>query len=210
MNAPVLGRDFYSAPTLSVARALLGQTLVRLWDGQRLSGRIVEVEAYIGYEDRASHAFRGRTERNASMFGPPGHAYVYLIYGMYYCLNLVTEDVGFPAAVLIRALEPLEGVEVMEQHRGTRRWRDLLRGPGRLCQALQIDRALDGADVCTQTSGLWVEMDAPVPDEEVVTTPRINVRDDARPWRFAIRHHPCVSGPTRVNGVPQTIQVLSM
>ncbi len=207
-----LERAFFARDTRTVARHLLGCLLVRELGGQRLVGRVVEVEAYTGWGDMASHGHRGRTPRNAVMFGEVGFSYVYFIYGKYWLLNVVAKPPGvdYPAAVLIRALEPLEGVEVMEQHRGTRRWRDLLRGPGRLCQALQIDRALDGADVCTQTSGLWVEMDAPVPDEEVVTTPRINVRDDARPWRFAIRHHPCVSGPTRVNGVPQTIQVLSM
>ncbi len=198
MKVPILTRDFYTAPTLNVARALLGQRLVRLWQGQRLSGRIVEVEAYIGDGDQASHASRGRTSRNAAMFGPPGHAYVYLIYGMYHCLNLVTEGEGFPAAILIRALEPLEGVEVMQKHRGQVAWRDLLRGPGRLCQALQIDLRLNGADVCDDASGLWVEAETPVPEEAVLRTPRINVRGDAlaltRPWRLVLRDHPCVSG----------------
>jgi len=203
MNAPILNRDFYAAPTLQVARALLGQRLVRLWQGQRLSGRIVEVEAYIGREDQASHARRGRTPRNAAMFGPPGHAYVYLIYGMYHCLNLVTETAGFPAAILIRALEPLEGVALMQAQRGQAAWRDLLRGPGRLCQALHIDLSLNGADVCSPTHGLWAEADAAVPEDRVLTTPRIHVRGDAeslaRPWRFVICDHPCVSGPASLN-----------
>ncbi len=207
MNAPILQRDFYAAPTLDVARALLGQRLVRLWQGERLSGRIVEVEAYIGMNDEACHASRGRTARNAAMFGPPGHAYVYLIYGMYHCLNLVTETEGFPAAVLIRALEPLEGVEVMQAQRGASSWRDLLRGPGRLCQAMRIDLRLNGADVCRPESGLWVEVDAAVPEEAVERTPRINVRGDGlartRPWRLTIRGHPCVSGPKTLAPIPQ-------
>ena len=140
-----LPRDFFARPTLLVARELLGQRLVRHWEGQRLAGRIVEVEAYIGMDDLASHARFGKTKRNAAMFGPPGCAYVYLIYGMYACLNLVTEAENFPAAVLIRALEPIEGIEIQQQRRGASvALRDLARGPGRLCQALAIDRSLDG------------------------------------------------------------------
>lgn len=206
MNVPILERTFYAASTLQVARALLGQRLVRCWNGERLSGRIVEVEAYIGTEDAACHARCGRTPRNAVMFGPPGHAYVYFIYGMYHCLNLVTEAEGFPAAVLIRALEPLEGVALMQEARGKVPWRDLLRGPGRLCQALRIDLGLNGADVCQPESGLWVEADEPVPDAQVETTPRINVRGDAlalsRPWRWVIRGHPCVSGTKPLMPIP--------
>ena len=112
-----LERAFYARDTLTVARDLLGRRLVRLRDGERLSGTIVEVEAYIGEGDSACHASRGPTRRNASMYGPPGHAYVYMIYGMYHCLNLVTERDGFAAAVLIRALEPIEGLETMQKLR---------------------------------------------------------------------------------------------
>jgi DNA-3-methyladenine glycosylase len=115
-----LGQDFFARDTLVVARELLGRRLVRVFKEQRLSGRIVEVEAYIGEKDQASHASCGPTERNAPMYGPPGHAYVYLIYGMHHCFNVVTEREGYPAAVLVRALEPLEGIEEMRERRGGR------------------------------------------------------------------------------------------
>jgi DNA-3-methyladenine glycosylase len=191
-----LPREFYSRSTLTVARELLGQRLVRSFDGQRLAGRIVEVEAYLGETDQASHARPGRTRRNAPMYGPPGHAYIYFIYGMYYCLNAVTEAEGSAAAVLIRALEPLEGIDVMRHHRPGRADRDLASGPGKLCQALAIDRTLNNADLCRGRS-LWIEAATPVPDAQATTSPRIGVRGDKRartvPWRFYIREHPCLS-----------------
>ncbi len=194
---PRLERDFFDRETLEVARDLLGRTLVRLLDGERLSGRIVEVEAYIGEKDRASHARVGRTRRNAAMYGPPGHAYVYQIYGVHYCLNLVTEPEGRPAAVLIRALEPLEGLEVMRARRGGRPDLPLTSGPGRLCQALSIDRRLDGADLCAPRASLFVEEGEPVPDEAVAAGPRIGVRGDqaalTAPWRLYLRDNPHVS-----------------
>ncbi len=194
-----LSRDFFARDTLTVARELLGQRLVRVLDGKRLSGRIVEAEAYVGDGDRACHASRGRTRRNATMFGPPGHAYVYFIYGMHHCLNAVTEREGYPAAVLIRALEPLEGIEEMR----TRRWPGLAKGragrpdvqltsgPARLCQALEIDRQFDGADLCAPDALLFLEEDVPVPVETIATGPRVGVRGDELavtiPWRFYIR-----------------------
>lgn len=191
-----LPREFYARPTLAVVRELLGQRLVRLLDGGRLAGRIVEVEAYIGQTDQASHARPGRTRRNAPMYGPPGYAYVYLIYGLYHCLNAVTEPAGSPAAVLIRALEPLEGLEVMRRHRPGRSDCDLTSGPGKLCQALAIDRSLNRADLC-QGDALWIEADTSVADELAATGPRIGVRGDQHaltaPWRFYIRDHPCLS-----------------
>jgi len=191
-----LPRQFYARPTLTVARELLGQRLVRALDGGRLAGQIVEVEAYLGEADQASHARPGRTLRNAPMYGPPGHAYVYFIYGMYYCLNAVTERRGSPAAVLIRALEPLEGLEAMRRHRPGRSDRDLTSGPGKLCQALAIDRTLNRADLC-HGDALWIEADAPLTDEQVATSSRIGVRGDPRalvaPWRFFVRGHPCLS-----------------
>lgn len=192
-----LPREFFDRDTLQVARDLLGQVLVRLLNGERLSGRIVEVEAYIGEDDMASHARFGRTERNAAMYGPPGCAYVYQIYGLHHCLNIVTEREGFPAAVLIRALEPLEGREVMRARRGGTPDHLLTGGPARLCQAMGIDRALDKADLCTPDAVLFVEDGAPIPDDEVATGPRVGVRGDRRactvPWRFYVREHPCVS-----------------
>ncbi|MBC7225722.1 MAG: DNA-3-methyladenine glycosylase [Thermoflexales bacterium] len=195
---PPLPRDFFARDTLQVARDLLGQVLVRLLDGERLSGRIVEVEAYIGEDDLASHARFGRTSRNEAMYGPPGHAYVYQIYGLHHCLNIVTEAEGFPAAVLIRALEPLEGLEQMRQRRGVADPVLLTAGPARLCQAMEIDRRLDKADMCAPDAVLFVDAGAPVPDDQVATGPRVGVQGDLRartvPWRFYIRDHPCVSG----------------
>jgi DNA-3-methyladenine glycosylase len=200
-----LTRGFFARDTLAVARELLGQRLVRLLDGERVSGRIVEVEAYIGEGDQASHARPGRTRRNAPMYGPPGHAYVYLIYGMHHCLNVVTEREGFPAAILVRALEPLEGIEAMQERRlragatgrGNRGGLLLTSGPGRLCQALDIDRGFDRADLCAPDALLFVEEDIAVPGEAVSSGPRIGVRGDEAavsvPWRLCIRANRYVS-----------------
>jgi DNA-3-methyladenine glycosylase len=190
-----LPRAFYARDTLQVARALLGQRLVRIIDGQRLSGRIVETEAYIGTDDRACHASRGRTPRTEVMFGAPGRAYVYLIYGMHHCLNVVTERREFPAAVLIRALEPVEGLASMRRWRQARSDRDLTSGPGKLCQALRIDRGLNGADL--GGADLFIEAAPQVAEARVLSTPRIGIAyaGDSRelPWRFLIRDHPSVS-----------------
>jgi DNA-3-methyladenine glycosylase len=186
-----LSRGYFSRDTLGVARDLLGQRLVRVLDGVRVSGRIVEVEAYVGEGDQASHARCGRTARNAPMYGPPGHAYVYFIYGMHHCLNVVTEREGYPAAVLLRALEPLEGIEGMRVRRGGVADVQLTNGPARLCQALEIDRRFDGADLCAPGALLFLEEDEAVPDEAVASGPRIGVRGDeaarAAPWRFYVR-----------------------
>ncbi len=175
----VLPREFYARPTLTVARELLGARLVRRLDGIRLSGLITETEAYIGEEDLGCHARSGKTRRNAVMYGPPGHAYVYFTYGMHWCLNVVTEAVGFPAAVLIRAILPLEGLEILEQRR---RGRDL-NGPAKLTQALGVDGTLNGADLCTPASGLWIETGQAVPDADVRTTPRIGLNSTPEPWK---------------------------
>jgi DNA-3-methyladenine glycosylase len=192
-----LRREFFARDTLAVARELLGQRLVRILEGQRLSGRIVEVEAYIGEKDQASHARFGRTGRNAPMYGPPGHAYVYFVYGMHYCLNVVTEQKGFPAAVLIRALEPLEGIEAMRARRSGRADVELTSGPARLCQALEIDRRFDGVDLCAPDGGLFIERDAAVGESVIVAGPRVGVRGDetalAVPWRFLVRGNRYVS-----------------
>ena len=186
-----LEREFFCLDTLTVARDLLGTVLVRQFDGERASGRIVEVEAYVGEDDQASHAHCGPTERNAAMFGPPGHAYVYLIYGVHHCLNVVTGRQGFPAAVLIRGLEPLEGIEEMRTRRGDRPDQQLTNGPGKLCQALAIDRQLDKADLCDPDGLMFLERGFPVDDEMVVRSPRIGVRGDKMavtvPWRFFVR-----------------------
>ncbi len=190
-------RSFFNRKSLLVAREILGKRLVRILDGERLSGTIIEVEAYIGQDDQASHARPGRTARNASMFGPPGHAYVYLIYGIHHCLNIVTEPEGYPAALLIRALEPQEGLETMRERRGGRSDLPLTSGPARLCQALAIDRQLDGTDLCDPGANLFLEEDRTIPDEAIATSPRIGVRGDERavsiPWRFYIQNNPYVS-----------------
>ena len=157
----ILPRSFYSRGTLSVARELLGMHLVHAHDGRAQVGRIVEVEAYKGPEDLAAHSSKGRTQRTEVMFGPPGHAYVYLIYGFWNCLNVVTAKDGVPHAVLIRALEPIEGIE------------DTTHGPGLLCRALQIDRSLNGADLLGKR--LWIEHPGAYRKPPVVRATRIRV-----------------------------------
>jgi DNA-3-methyladenine glycosylase len=193
---PRLSHEFYARDTLVVARQLLGQRLVRLLEGERLGGRIVEVEAYVGEMDRACHAACGRTARNAVMYGPPGHAYVYFIYGMHHCLNIVTADEGFPAAVLIRALEPVEGLATMRRLRQGRPDRELTNGPAKLCQALAIDRAFNGLGLCAG-GPLFIEAGLPVDDADVGISPRVGVRGDeaalTAPWRFFVCGNPFVS-----------------
>lgn len=199
-----LSREFYARDTHIVARELLGKRLVRVLEGVRLSGRITEVEAYVGEDDRASHARPGPTVRNAPMYGPPGVTYVYLIYGLHSCLNVVSERDGFPAAILIRAIEPLEGLTIIEAHRGKQHPRfNLTRGPGRVCQALAIDRSLNNRDMCTEDASLWIE-DAPtIPAERIASSPRIGVRGDQKSieahWRYYIRDNPWVSGTKSFN-----------
>jgi DNA-3-methyladenine glycosylase len=191
-----LRRDFYRRSTLTVARELLGQRLVRFVDKQRLSGLIVEVEAYIGEDDAACHAACGRTPRNEVMYGSPGHAYVYFIYGMHHCLNAVTEEEGFPAAVLIRALESLEGLEIMRRHRPAKPDSELTNGPAKLCQAMAIDRSFNGVDLCTSEE-LFIEEGQAVAQGEIKASPRIGIKADelARsvPWRFYLQGNDFVS-----------------
>lgn len=189
-----ISRPFYEQHTVQVARQLLGKYLVRKHPDGKTVGRIVETEAYVGPKDLACHASRGRTARTEIMFGPAGHAYVYFIYGMYYCLNIVTEAMDHPSAVLIRALEPVEGVELMKVRRHTGEQRNLASGPGKLCQALAIDKSLNGADVCR--SAIYVE-DRCESAPKILATPRIGVDyagkwKDKR-WRFLIRGNEFVS-----------------
>lgn len=179
LNSSPLPREFYSRPTLTVARELLGMRLVRVQDGHRLSGLITEAEAYIGQEDLACHAHSGKSKRNAVMFGPPGMAYVYFTYGQHWMLNAVTEPDGFPAAVLLRAIQPLEGLETISARR---QGRDTL-GPAKLTQALGIDGSLNGLDLCDPASGLWIEPAAPLPDSAVLTGPRIGLYTVPEPWK---------------------------
>ncbi len=171
---------------MTVARDLLGQRLVRVLAGIRLSGLICETEAYGGPDDESSHAFR-RTPRSAIMYGAPGHAYVYRIYGIHHCLNTVTEPDGQPGAVLIRAMFPQEGLEIMRDRRGVRTDAHLTDGPGKLCAALAIDLAQNGLDLVTGEA-VSIEAGEAVADAHVRVTPRIGVRGSAeargRPWRF--------------------------
>jgi DNA-3-methyladenine glycosylase len=189
-------RAFYEQNTLDVARQLLGKYLVRRHPQGTTVGRIVETEAYVGPEDKACHAARGRTARTEVMFGEPGHAYVYFIYGFHFMLNIVTERQGFPAAVLIRAVQPVRGISLMKKRRGMDEPRNLASGPGKLCQAFAIDRTLNGGDMCGST--LYVR-DPGEPAPEIITTPRIGV-DYAgewkhRPFRFLIAGNAFVSKP---------------
>jgi DNA-3-methyladenine glycosylase len=197
MSFDPLPYDFFSQAPLLVARRLLGQRLVRCFDGELLAGRIVEVEAYGGQEDSTSHAFRGARGRAMGMFGQVGHAYVYLIYGMYSCLNVVAHPPGGVGAILIRALAPECGVEQMRSLRKDVPPHLLTSGPGRLCSALAIDRTLDGIDLCDQSSPLYLAAGPAVPDAAVTAGPRIGVRgrpeDLVRPWRLFLTDDPNVS-----------------
>lgn len=187
-----LPREFYFRNTLTVARDLLGKVLVRPHGEQVLSGRIVETEAYFGADDAASHAARGRTLRNAVMFGPPGYSYVYFIYGMYNCLNFVTEPEGRAAAVLIRALEPVSGIDFMKSVRKTEKYTNLASGPGKLCQALAIDGRFNREDLLGHR--LYVLEAAPVEKDRIVSAPRIGIKNAAQHhWRFYLKENPHVS-----------------
>ena len=186
-----LPRQFYDRSTLLVAKELLGKYLVVRKRRRRLSGRIVETEAYIGFKDPASHAYKGKTPRNAVMFGKPGHAYVYLTYGVLHCLNLVTEREGYPAAVLIRALEPFEGIELMKKRRGRRKLKDLTSGPAKLCQALNIDKTQNGLDLCGDT--IYVEDRGEVM-KRAARSSRIGITDGKeKKWRFFLKGNGFVS-----------------
>lgn len=179
----ILPRSFYESPALEVARNLLGMRLVRVTSGQRISGIITETEAYSGEEDLGCHCKAGRTPRTAVMYGPPGHAYVYFTYGMHWMLNFVAASEGFPAAVLIRSIRPVDGLEIIASRRGRQppaRWTD---GPGKICQAMSIDKSLNGADLCTPEDGLFVEIGEPFPDSSVTTGPRVGLNTVPEPWK---------------------------
>jgi DNA-3-methyladenine glycosylase len=196
MSTPRLPQAFYARPTLVVAQALLGKLLWRETAEGRVSGMIVETEAYVSAEDAAAHGFGGRTARTTTMYGPPGHAYVYFTYGMHHCLNCVTESEGAGAAVLLRALQPVSGMALMRQRRGgSVPERDLLRGPARLCQAFALTRADDGLDL-TGTA-LWLTHNPAWRDGAVIaTSPRVGIsRAVDLPWRFYLAGNPWVSGP---------------
>jgi DNA-3-methyladenine glycosylase len=190
-----LPRSFYSRSTLQVAQDLIGKVLVRDFGGRRLSGKIVETEAYVGPHDLACHASKGHTPRTAIMFGAAGYAYVYMIYGFYFCLNVVTERRGYPAAVLIRAVDPLENLDFMRELRNNpERDTNIASGPGKLCRAMSIDKRLNGEDLLGHT--LWIE-DRKLDSGPILTSPRVGV-DYAgeykdKPWRFFLANNPHVS-----------------
>jgi len=179
--------DFYNRSTIEVARALLGARLVRILNGEKLVGLITETEAYIGEKDLGCHAKAGRTPRTSVMYGPPGHAYVYFTYGNHWMLNVVTEAEGFPAAVLIRAMQPIEGLAIIQARRGGR---DTF-GPGKLCQALGITKNENSIDLTESSvtgstpnaSGLWIEPGIPVSEKFVTTGARVGLNNVPEPWK---------------------------
>lgn len=200
---PKLTHAFFAQDTLSAARALLGKYLVRRLHGEILSGRILETEAYIGRCDKACHAYAGRrTSRTQTLYMAPGHAYIYLIYGMYHCLNFVTEPEGEPAAVLIRSIEPAAGVQTMQRLRygcapmTAYRRKNFLNGPGKVCRALALTRGENGLDLEGETLFVCDSLEdiglppRPAGPERIVSTPRIGVdyAQEARdfPWRFLL------------------------
>lgn len=200
----VLPRSFFDRDPRTVARELLGKLLVRRAGRTILAGRIVEAEAYLGLTDPGSHAYSGPTARNAVLFGPPGHAYVYFIYGNHYCTNVSCQRKGTPGCVLLRALEPVRGLREMAAHRGialpaaptARQLAQLTSGPGRLSQALDITRPRDnGVDLCSPRSSLFLAADlSPAP--AVISSPRVNVTRAPRdPWRFSVQGCLFVSAP---------------
>ncbi len=173
----LIKRNFYNRPTLEVAKDLLGCVLVREIGGNKLRGTITEVEAYVGIDDLASHASKGRTPRTEMMFGQAGHAYVYLVYGMHHCLNVVTGKKDFPAAVLIRSVA-IDGIDKKKTN-----------GPGKLCKVLEIDRTLNGTDM-TSGKKLWIENGKRISADEIKSAPRVGVAYAKHcadyPWRFFI------------------------
>jgi DNA-3-methyladenine glycosylase len=185
--------------TIKLARYLVGKMLVHDFRGQRTSGRIVETEAYpVG--DPAGHAFNGETRRNAALYLSRGHAYVYFVYGMYYAMNVSSERAGVGAGVLIRALEPVDGIDLMKKRRSTSSVRDLARGPGRLTIAMAIDLRDNGIDLCADPS-LWLGVSDPEHRVVVSATTRIGLsREKSRPWRFYERGSRFVSQPPSIKG----------
>jgi DNA-3-methyladenine glycosylase len=184
----ILPREFYERSTLKVARELIGARLVRVLEGQKLVGLITETEAYVGQTDLGSHARVGRTRRTSVMFGPPGHAYVYFTYGNHWMLNTVAERDGFPAAVLIRAVQPVEGVEIMLERRSGR---DTF-GPGKLTQALGITGSENSLDLTEANSRLWIEAGEKISNSLVTKGPRVGLYTvpepwKSKPWRFLVR-----------------------
>ena len=196
----LISRDFFARPSVQVAPELLGCVLEHQTAAGLVAVALTEVEAYEGEADPASHAYRGQTRRNAVMYGPPGHAYVYFTYGMHFCVNLVCLPAGSASAVLLRAGTVTEGEDVARARRTTSAAvtpRDLARGPARLCQALGIDRSLDGADVCVASSPLrirWPGARTADRSAKIISGPRVGIAHAAEvPWRFWLDGEPSVS-----------------
>ncbi len=180
----ILARELYHRPALEVARDLLGCRLVRVQSGHRMSGLILETEAYQGEEDLGCHASAGLTPRTSTMYGPPGHAYVYFTYGMHWLLNAVADGEGTPAAVLIRAIQPDEGQLLMAENRPKNANRaDWTDGPAKLTQALGIQSTFNGIDLCSQQDSLWIENGRTIQEKYIKRTPRIGLTSVPEPWR---------------------------
>jgi DNA-3-methyladenine glycosylase len=182
-HAKRMEREFFYRNTLQVARELLGTRLVRMENGERTGGIIVETEAYRGEEDLGCHARVGYTPRTRVLYGPPGHAYVYFTYGNYWMLNFVTEREGFPAAILIRGIVPTEGLDRMAARRAGRpqsQWTD---GPGKICIALAINKTQNEADLCAPQAKLFVEYGEEIPDSNVTIGPRVGLNNVPEPWK---------------------------
>ena len=183
MQRQIISPDFYNRPVLDVARDLLGMRLVRILEHKRIAGIIIETEAYDGENDLACHAHVGKTRRNEVMFGPPGHAYVYFTYGMHWLLNCVTGQEGYPAAVLIRSIFPTENLETIARHRHPAKEKDWCNGPAKLTRAFSIEKQLNGADLCSRNSPIFIELAEAVPGTAVHTSPRVGIRSVPEPWR---------------------------
>ena len=189
-----INRRFYTRDTLKVAKAILGKVLVRRTPLEVFTGKIVETEAYRGIDDPASHSFRGKTNRNEVMFGKPGITYVYFTYGNHHCLNIVTERTDIPAAVLIRSIEPLKGIETMKRNRSVEKIIDVASGPGKLTKAFQITREDNNIDVTDSSSNISIHTPAKEKSFQIVQTTRIGIRlAQEFPWRFYIKENPHVS-----------------
>lgn len=193
----IIQREFYSCDTIEVSKNLLGQILVRETDEGITSGIIVETEAYLGEKDPAAHSYKGRSDRVRAMYGDSGCAYIYLIYGMYQCFNITSGKKGLPEAILIRALEPIDGVDLMKKRRNTDKITNLCSGPGKLCMAMDIGKSLYGCDLTDRKSGLWIECGNTIADSDIIASKRINIdyAGEAKDylWRFTVKDSKFIS-----------------
>jgi DNA-3-methyladenine glycosylase len=188
----IIDRPFYARRSLIVARELIGAMLIRKEGDTRIGGIIVETEAYCGEDDLGCHCRAGRTERNQAMYGQPGHAYIYFTYGMHWMLNVVVEVEGFPAAILIRAIKPIEGLSIIAQRRQGQPEKQWTNGPAKVCQALNIDHRFYGIDLCNPESGLFIEQGIEFSDSQIEISARVGLNSvpepwKSKPWRFRIK-----------------------